>query len=106
MKKAGILALLLWAGIIPMAQATDLMDIYLQALDNDTFFKQSYDKYMSSTEAIPQARAALFPQLNVNTFTTRNVTAVKLDGISNEATYNTNTWQVTATQALFNFQAW
>ncbi|MDI1352188.1 MAG: hypothetical protein PSV35_05365, partial [bacterium] len=50
-------------GISTQLFATDLMDIYKQTLENDTVFKQAYDTYMSSTEAIPQARAALYPQL-------------------------------------------
>lgn len=104
--KKWVLPLLVGLGMVSVAHATDLMDIYLQALDNDPLFKQAYDQYMSSTEAIPQARAALYPQLNVNTINSRNVTDVKVGGITNEATYNTNTWQVTATQALFNYQAW
>ncbi|CEG56014.1 TolC family outer membrane protein [Legionella fallonii] len=86
--------------------ATDLMDIYKQALETDTTFKNAYDTYMSSTEAIPQARAALFPQVGINTQAGRNVQRVA-DGIFSSNVYYGNTqWQVTASQAVFNYQAW
>lgn len=86
--------------------ATDLMDIYKQALETDTTFKNAYDTYMSSTEAIPQARAALFPQVGINTLAGRNVQRVA-DGLFSANSYYSNTqWQVTASQAIFNYQAW
>ncbi len=86
--------------------ATDLMDIYKQALETDTTFKSAYDTYMSSTEAIPQARAALFPQVGINTLAGRNVQRVA-DGLFSANSYYGNTqWQVTASQAVFNYQAW
>ena len=86
--------------------ATDLMDIYKQALENDTIFKNAYDTYMSSTEAVPQARAALFPQVTITALNGRNVERVA-DGVFSTNLYYTNTqWQVTASQAVFNYQAW
>ncbi|KTC87212.1 outer membrane protein TolC [Legionella brunensis] len=105
MKKT-LLSLILTASFIPVLHATDLMDIYQQALEYDPTFKQAYSTYMSNTEAIPQARAALFPQLTVNTQAARNVENVKASGSSVEATYNSNQWQVTTSQAVFNYQAW
>ena len=86
--------------------ATDLMDIYKQALENDTKFKNSYDTYMSSTEAIPQARAALFPQVGINSQAGRNVQLITDGILSNNIYYSNTQWQVTASQAVFNYQAW
>lgn len=88
------------------ANATDLMDIYQQALENDPVFKEAYDTYMSSREAIPQARASLYPQLTINSQVARNITNTKVGGGLVTNTYNNNQWQVTATQAVFNFEAW
>lgn len=86
---------------------TDLMDIYHQALENDTLFKNSYDTYMASAEALPQARSALLPQVGVNAQATRNNLHVN-DGLFtiSDAYYNSTVWQVTASQAIFNYQAW
>lgn len=94
------------ASAIMPAFAADLMDIYKQALENDTDFKIAYDNYMSNTEAIPQARAALFPQLGINSAIGRNLQDVKAGGLGTKMTYDSNQWQVVASQAVFNYQAW
>lgn len=104
--KKKLLCLVLATGLSHLCHATDLMDIYLQALENDPAFKQAYSTYMSNSEAIPQARAALFPQLSVAAQAGRNVQNVRASGTHVEATYNNNQWQVNASQALFNYQAW
>lgn len=101
-------ALLLWAmsSFFTQTFATDLMDIYKQALENDTQFKAAYDNYMSSTEAIPQARSALYPQVGINTLVGRNEQNVRAGGFGGKLAYSSNQWQVTASQAIFNYQAW
>jgi outer membrane protein len=99
-------SLILTVALSSGSYATDLMDIYQQALENDPLFKQAYSTYMSNTEAIPQARAALFPQLTFNSQVSRNVENVRAAGGSVNATYNSNQWQVTTSQAVFNYQAW
>lgn len=86
--------------------ATDLLDIYRLALENDTVFRNAYDTYMSSSEALPQARAALFPQVALANQAGRNVQLVA-DGLFSTHLYYGNTqWEVTASQAVFNYQAW
>lgn len=104
MKKALLVGVLI--NMIPQLHATDLMDIYKQALENDTQFKTAYDTYMSSTESIPQARAALYPQIGINSSVGRNLQNVITGGTGTHLTYNSNQWQVTASQAVFNYQAW
>ena len=86
--------------------AIDLMDIYKQALENDTQFKQAYDTYMSNKEAVPQARAALFPQVGINTLAGRNLQNVRAGGLGGKLVYGGTQWQVTASQAVFNYKAW
>lgn len=113
MKKAVLYCVLLL--VLPPVFAIDLMDVYQQALENDTQFKRAYDNYMSSTEAIPQARAALYPQLGVKTLAGRSFQDIEIGKFSGnpllnrfggDFTYNTTQWQVTASQAIFNYQAW
>lgn len=104
-------------------QAADLIDIYLQSLENDSTFKAAYSTFMSNSEALPQARAALLPQLNVSTQTQRMVERVSAGGLlSNvtnsssagpntgeftiQQTYNSNVLTVQASQAIFNYQSW
>ena len=104
--KRSLLFCILTLGLSTHIHATDLMDIYQQALENDTVFKNAYDTYMSSTEAIPQARAALFPQVGINGQVGRNLQAVQAGGLSTNLYYGNTLWQVTASQAVFNYQAW
>lgn len=94
-------------GLLTHAHATDLMDIYQQALENDTIFKNAYDTYMASTEAIPQARAALLPQVTISGQASRNLFHLS-DGLFTvyDEYYNAKQWQVTASQALFNYKYW
>lgn len=105
MKKT-LLCLLFAFGVPFMSHATDLMDIYQQALDNDPLFKQAYSTYMSSSEAIPQARSALYPQMGIKAQIARNYENVVTADGSLVSTYNSNYWQVNSSQALFNYQAW
>lgn len=86
--------------------AIDLLDVYEQALDNDPTFKNAYSTYMASAEAIPQARAALYPQVSFAAQAGRNFADVTSQGFEVDAIYNSNQWQITASQAIFNYQAW
>lgn len=115
MKK--IVLFLLWSlSWTTLLHATDLMDIYQQALENDTEFKRAYSNYMSRSEALPQARAALFPQVGIGAQASRNVMNVNAGAFSAsgviipptqfETTYNSTLWQVNSSQAVFNYQAW
>lgn len=92
--------------ISPLSYGSDLMDIYHQALDNDPIFKQAYSTYMSVTESVPQARAALYPQLTFNSQMSRTYQAVTVSPINDNGTYDSHQWQVNASQAVFNYQAW
>jgi outer membrane protein len=106
-------SLLFWMFALSMSSqihATDLMDIYQQALDNDPIFKNAYDTYMSSSEAIPIARSALYPQVTLSgevgqyNFKTDSLNDVTAQSINTY--YGSNTWQVVASQAVFNYAAW
>lgn len=105
MKKT-LLFCIITLSLSPYVHATDLMDIYEQALENDTVFKNAYDTYMSSTEAVPQARSALYPQVGFSGQVGRNLQKVIAGGLGVDQYYSNNLWQVTASQAVFNYQAW
>src|SRR3990167_1247778 len=88
------------------ALATDLMDIYQDALSHDPIFKVAFSNYMSSAEAVPQARAALLPQLAISSYAGRSKANVVGGGFATDSTYNITEWQVNATQTVFNYHAW
>lgn len=88
---------------VSTAYATDLMDIYHQALENDPVFKAAFSQYMSTGQTIAQARSALLPQLSANAQAGRNYAQA---APSFKAAFNSKQWQVNASQAIFNYQAW
>ncbi|MBA3535377.1 MAG: TolC family outer membrane protein [Tatlockia sp.] len=105
MKKT-LLCLLFGLGLPTLSQATDLLDIYQQALENDPIFKQAYSRYMSSTESVPIARAALLPQLTVKSYVNRTQQSVVSNFSPLSTSYNSEQLQVNASQAIFNYKAW
>ncbi len=91
------------------SHASDLLDIYHHALDNDPLFKAAYSTFMSNTEAIPQARAALLPQLTLSGQTALNrfdVDVPGVNGLNGPEVYMSTQWTVRASQAIFNYQSW
>lgn len=86
--------------------ATDLMDVYHQALAYDPTFKSAYSRFLSQSEQLPQAWSTLLPQLTLAAFAARNQQIVHAGIIDFNETYNSNQWKVNASQALFNYQAW
>lgn len=91
----------------PLAFSADLLDIYVQALENDPDFKAAYSIFMSEAENIPQARAPLLPQLKINTYAASqsiNVNAGQF--LIVREGFNTTSFTLSASQALFNFKAW
>jgi outer membrane protein len=87
--------------------AANLIDVYNLALENDPTFKAAYTQYLSQREALPQARAALLPQLTFQAQTGRHADAVRLvHNYDVQDTYNSNQWTLNASQAIFNGYAW
>jgi outer membrane protein len=100
-------ALCLSFGLLPLLHAADLLDVYLQALDNDPKFKAAYSTFMSDTENISIARAPLLPQVKFSAYDTSNQQDVNAGSFFSISENYTNTqFQVNATQALFNYKAW
>ena len=105
-----LLYLILTTHFTPGALAADLMDVYHQALENDPTFKAAYSTFMAATQTIPQARAALLPQVTLSAQTGRDVLFVNAGGgttgISGTEPYGTTGWAIRASQAIFNYQSW
>lgn len=93
-------------GLSMPLHAADLMDVYQQALESDPAFKQAYDTYLSTSEAIPQAISALRPQVAVGAQAGRSYEDASVGATAFDTTYFNNQWQINASQAVFNFQAW
>lgn len=100
------LSLLLMSICLSHAGAADLMDVYRQALDADPTFKAAYSTYKANCEAIPQARAAFLPQLLASAQISRNRQEVSAGSFSTNEPFDSQQWQLNASQAIFNYQAW
>lgn len=89
-----------------LAYAVDLMDVYRQALDTDPTFKAAYSTYKANAEAIPQALSAFLPQLQGSAQLSSNRQIVTAGNFSTNESYTSQQWQLNASQAIFNYQAW
>lgn len=89
-----------------IANAADLMDVYHQSLENDPVFKAAYSTYLSNTEAIPVARSALLPQLTASSQVSSNSLDAVTMGFETKQSFKSETLQLIATQAIFNYPAW
>lgn len=92
-----------WAFTSP---AADLMDVYHQALENDTLFKAAYSSFMSQAQAIPQAESALLPQVGLTAQKNYNHFGLNDGILSRSQNYGNQQIGVNASQALFNLPAW
>ncbi|KTC65641.1 outer membrane protein TolC (plasmid) [Legionella adelaidensis] len=101
-----LLCWMLTASFYATLHAADLMDVYHQALENDPTFKAAYSTFMSNAEAIPQAVSQLLPQVNATSNVSRNRQRVETNLQTIAQIYNSNTWGLTLSQAVFNYQSW
>jgi len=87
--------------------ATDLLEVYYEALENDPTFKSAYSVFMAESTTIPQALAALLPQLTLNALGASTYTEVKSGKVLDvNRSYAQGQIGAQATQALFNMKSW
>ncbi len=89
-----------------MAAASDFLDNYRLAKQNDAQFAAARGSLEAGLEKLPQGRALLLPVINAGGNTTWN-DAENKDRTNNQvgsATFNSNGWNVTLTQPIFRWQ--
>jgi len=97
------LAALLAAALLQSApvQALDLLEAYRLALQNDGQLKAARARAEAGREALPQARAGLFPNVSAN-YSFGNVDQERREsGVTSNLQYDTKTFNVQATQPLY-----
>ncbi len=113
MKKlsAGLLAagLISTGLIVPARAATDLMEVYRQALTQDATFQAARAARDAGQEKLPQGRALLLPSVGLSANTTYNDvdSQYKNPGLpipSGTLKYNSNGYAVTLNQPLYRKQ--
>jgi outer membrane protein len=85
------------------AQAADLVTVVQQALGHDADLAQARAAQVASKEAVPQARAALLPQISGGWGRTYN--SIATQGFP-RTSYWQNGWTVSLTQPIFDWTKW
>lgn len=90
-----------------VSYAADLIDVYMDALENDPRFKAAYARLMAKTENIPIARAPLLPRLGVNASAGNGRQAANVGSLLVfDEGYKSTEFKIAAKQTIFNFKAW
>jgi len=97
-------------GFSTAAPAEDLLEIYRISLDNDATYQAAKFQYSASTEAMPQARAGLLPDV---AFAAEHIQThqdiISSDNIyyaNADARFPTDDLTLSLTQPLFRYDAW
>ena len=90
-----------------VAHAENVVDVYRLALQNDSRFRSAQATYRADLQRLPQARAALLPNINAQASATRNEVETETDsGIvsrpEGKATIDSNQFSLSLTQPLYN----
>ncbi|HEY2628250.1 MAG TPA: TolC family outer membrane protein [Usitatibacter sp.] len=85
------------------ASATDLINIYRDALVSDPVYQSSRAQYAATVEALPQARSGYLPNVGANANYFRN----RVDeDIAGKFDYTSKGYAVTLSQPIFRMQNW
>ena len=103
-----LLAVLLAGAFVTLdAHATDLVQVYKQALANDATFASARAAAAAGQEKTPQGRAGLLPTIGVTGFNTKDDRSSAVFGVAPGASdQRTNQYQVSLTQPLFRWDRW
>lgn len=106
MKKYILLTLLSLTllGATKPALATDLLDVYQQALQYDPTYLAAQSSSASKSEILPQNRASLLPNLSATANSAANSVTAPPGVLPGR--FNTEGYSVTLTQPLINFNGW
>ena len=99
---AGLLSLS-FGSVAGLAQATDLLQSYRDALANDAQFAVARANVLAGREKYDQGRATLLPQLNASAGMFNNESETNL---SPSRSFTTTDYKVTLNQPLFRWQNW
>ena len=89
--------LVLIAVFHPIANASDLLDTYRTALENDPIFLSAQYSRLAAVESRPQARSALLPQISLDANIGRN----DVEGDA-QGSFDSDGIDLTLTQSIYN----
>lgn len=89
------------------AAATDLVQIYKDALQNDAQFASARSAYTAGQEKLVQGRAGLLPGVRLSGSDSRSDTSADFNnGKTASGVSVTNSWSLALSQPLFNWNNW
>lgn len=109
MKKTRISLLIGLISLLPLAtQADSLLEVYESALKNDAQLKADKARYDASKESQILNRADLLPQINANASVveTDRETTNNLNNATGKTNADSQGWEISLKQNLFNMSAW
>lgn len=107
MRKSIIATFIATAFISLNAGASDLLQIYKEALVNDAQFSAARASKLAGQERSVQGRAGLLPRVNLTANANRTRSEFDPDvGSTVKTTNNSNTMSLSLTQPLFNWGSW
>jgi outer membrane protein len=108
-----LIAVLITSAFLTLnAQAADLIQVYQQALANDATYASARSSLAAGQERTIQGRSGLLPVISANGSNLRNsgdLTTPELftgNPVKNDSNYHTNTYTVSLSQPLFNWDSW
>lgn len=98
----------LFSAVAASVQATTLVDVYQQALDNDTLMRANSARFEAGKEYSRIARAALLPEINLQAQYTKTDqdTTDNMSGSTLSTDTTSKGWSADLNQTLFNMSAW
>ncbi|MDA8351574.1 MAG: TolC family protein, partial [Pseudomonadota bacterium] len=106
-------------GLSAAASATNFLQVYHEALQNDPTYRQAYATYMAAREARPEAWAALLPQISATagkTWSHASGSSGQIGSTANNTfyTYNLSSsantaakqWSLNLSENLFSWTDW
>jgi outer membrane protein len=106
MRKPVIALLIASAFFTANAQAVDLLQVYQQAVANDSQFASARATLAAGRERLPQGRAGLLPTIGLLGDVTRNDGDSELAGNKSSAAYTTHGYTLQLSQPLFRWANW
>lgn len=90
------------------ATASTLVDVYQQALENDTLMRANEARYQAGKEYSRIARAAMLPEIDLNASYTKNDqdTTDNLTNIESSTDSTNKSWSANLSQTLFDMSVW
>ncbi len=109
MKKTKLSLLIGLMTLLPLTtQANSLLDVYELALQNDAQLKADKARYEADKEFTNLYRADLLPQINAGASINKNDTETtnNLTNTTTKSDYDSQGWDISLNQTLFDMSAW